>query len=150
MIDAQAETLIERPVTAVWGFVAIQFFENYPRWSPEVELLERLTAGPVALGSAMRQVRTDRGRRTDTAFEVVRFEPPRRLEFREFRGRYRIGYHLSAVDPDPGRTRLRFAIEVKRPGLLLRPLEPLLRSAITEGAAGVVESIRALVEAGTP
>ena len=36
MVKARADILIRRPPERVYGFVARDFFANYPRWSPEV------------------------------------------------------------------------------------------------------------------
>jgi len=43
MVRAQASTDIGRPVDAVFRFVAVDFFRNYPRWSPEVVELRPMT-----------------------------------------------------------------------------------------------------------
>ena len=37
-------TVINKPIDKVFNFIAVDFFENYPRWSPEVQELEMLSA----------------------------------------------------------------------------------------------------------
>ena len=65
MIRAQATTIIARPVSEVFQFVATDFFANYPRWSPEVVKLRPTSPSPIRVGSTGWQVRIDYGRRTE-------------------------------------------------------------------------------------
>ena len=92
MVTARASILIARPPEAVFQFVALDFFANYRRWSPEVKRLDILTPGPIRVGSLARQVRVDHGPRTESTFRVKVLDDPRRLEFVETRDRFRIGY----------------------------------------------------------
>lgn len=156
MISVQASILIERPVEAVFAFVARDFFENYPRWSPELECLEVLEPGPIRLGSAARQVRVDRGRRTDTTFKVVEWEPLRQVAFEELDQRYHLRYSFEPVgeavveasdaERAPPHTRLIFACRLKRLSLALRPFKSMIRNAVQEGAEQTVVAIKGLVE----
>jgi len=153
VISARAEILIERPAEPVFAFVVLDFFTNYPRWSPEVECLEVLSSGPICVGSAARQVRLDQGRRTDTTFEVVTLESPLCLEFLEVTNRYRIRYTLDPVVPEPVgpgpvalHTLLTFSVTLKPLSLMMRPFANLIRTAVQEGAERTVESIKELVE----
>ncbi len=81
MVHTQVSAEIERPVTTVFEFVAVEFFDNYPRWSPEVRELEPLDGNAVQAGIRARQVRVDRGRRSETVFRVTDLEPYRRVRF---------------------------------------------------------------------
>lgn len=147
MVSASASTLIARPPEPVFDFVAVNFFSNYRRWSPEVQRLDVLSPGPIGVGSMARQVRVDHGRHTDSTFKVVAFEQPTVLEFAEHGNQYRICYRL---DPLGAQTRLTFAFELIRLGILLRPLEKLIRAAVQESAERVVSNIKALVELEVP
>ena len=42
-----ASIVINKPVNKVFNFIAVDFFKNYPRWSPEVQELELLSAPPL-------------------------------------------------------------------------------------------------------
>ena len=143
MVKARADILIRRPQKLVYGFVARDFFANYPRWSPEVQRLEVLTPGPLRVGSRARQVRIDQGRRSESTFRVTALEDPVRLEFAEGSDLFRIGYRL---DPAGEQTRLSFAFELTRLELYMRPFEKLVRIAVQDGAERVVRNIKALVE----
>lgn len=144
MVRARASTLIRSPADRVFEFIAVDFFKNYRRWSPEVVRLQPLSDGPVGLGTTARQVRVDRGRRTESTFRVSRFERGRRLEFTGVSDPFQISYRLDMVDAS---TRLTFDFELSRLGLVLRPFEKLIRAVAQESAERVVENIRTLVEA---
>lgn len=143
MVKARASILIATEPQGVFDFVAVDFERNYRRWSPEVQQLELLTPGPLKVGSSARQVRLDRGRRSDTTFRVVVLEPPKRVGFAEKSNRFRIEY---LMEPVGERTRLIFSFELTRLELYMRPFEKLIRVAVQEGAERVVRNIKGLVE----
>ncbi|WP_328985044.1 SRPBCC family protein [Thiorhodovibrio winogradskyi] len=143
MVKARASILIDRPPEQVFGFIADDFVDNYARWSPEVKQLEALTPGPLGLGSRMRQVRVDQGRRSESSFKVTAFESPQCLEFAESTDLFRTGYWLA---PAGGQTRLEFGFELRRLELYMRPFEKLIRVAIQDGAQRVVRNIKTLAE----
>ncbi len=144
MVRARASALIRSPADRVFEFIAVDFFRNYRRWSPEVVSLQPLSDGPVRLGTTARQVRVDRGRRTESTFRVSQFERGKRLEFQGVSDPFRVSYRL---DDDAASTRLTFDFELSRLGLLMRPFEKLIRTVAQESAERVVENIRTLVEA---
>jgi uncharacterized protein YndB with AHSA1/START domain len=143
MVRAQAHTLIAIPPDAVFRFVAMGFFENYPRWSPQVVELSAITPGPIRVGTVGRQVRVDRGRRTEARFRVTELVPPRRIAFRGNPPPFHVLYEF---EPARNQTRLTFTFELTRLGLLQRPFERLIRVAVREGAEQVVENLRRLLE----
>lgn len=147
MVKAQAQILVGLPPGPIFAFIAEDFARNYPRWSPEVQRLELLTPGPLRVGSRVRQVRVDQGRRSDTTFRVMALEPPTRVAFAEVSEQFRIEYRMEGLgDTRGGRTRLTFAFELRRLDLYMRPFEKLIRTAVQDGAERVVRNIKGLVE----
>lgn len=143
MIKAQSTIVIERPAEAVFDFIGPGFFDNYPRWSPEVVSLSQTSRGPVGLGTTGRQVRKDHGRRTECTFRIVAFTPGRRLAFQSTsRPRFRVSYELEPLEQD---TRLTFSFEL-RPELFLRPFEGMIRDAVHRGARRVCHNLRDMLE----
>lgn len=145
MVQALVSAEIERPVGTVFEFVAVEFFDNYPRWSPEVRELEPLDGDRVQPGMRARQVRVDRGRRSETVFRVTDLEPQRRVRFE---GTDRPAFVIEyAFDPlGPGRCRLDFRFELCRLELYMRPFESLIRRAVQEGSEQTVDNIKRLIE----
>lgn len=147
MVRAEAATRIARPVATVYGFVIDGFFDNYPRWSPEVEMLEPLDGGPLVVGAAARQIRVDHGRRTETTFEVTELVRDRYAVFSGISHPFRVRYDF---EPAPGGTELRFVFELTRIRPVWRPFERLIRMAVERGVREVPGNIKALVEVETP
>ena len=145
MIQGRSSVEIARPVTTVYDFVVVHFFENYPRWSPQVRELEPLNGERIALGTRGRQVRVDRGRRSETTFEVTRLEPESAVDFDgNQQARFAIRYRLEPT-ADNG-CWLQVEFELKELTWLMRPFERLIRRAIREGTQETADNIKALVE----
>jgi hypothetical protein len=54
-----AQVVIRSTPEMIFEFIGVNFFSNYPRWSPEVVELEKLSDGDIAVGTLGRQVRID-------------------------------------------------------------------------------------------
>ena len=143
MVRGQASTVIARPPEQVFEFVAVDFFKNYQRWSPEVVSLQPVSQGRVRVGTTCRQVRVDQGRRTESTFRVTVFEPGKRVDFKGISSPFLVSYRLDAV---ADRTRLTFTFELSRLEFYMRPFEKLVRTAVQEGAERVVRNINDLME----
>ena len=62
-IVGRSEVVIRTTPEAVFEFIGVGFFSNYPRWSPEVVELEQLSDGEIGVGTLARQVRIDQRHR---------------------------------------------------------------------------------------
>lgn len=145
MVQGEATTEIARPVDTVFGFVVIEFFANYPRWSPEVTLLEPLDNAPLTIGAQARQVRVDHGRRSDTVVEVIALEPSRHVAFAS-RGSPAFTSAFEFAEQGQA-TALTFRFELTELKLYMRPFESFIRRAIQDGAERTVANVRDLIEA---
>ena len=141
--------LVKLSAAEVFKFIGDELFHNYPRWSPEVQELECLTDGPVKSGTIARQVRVDHGQRSESKFRITIYEPSRRLAFAGVVEPYRCLYELQPQGREDV-TELSFTFELLELKAFMRPFEPLVRSAIQEGAVRTVENIKRLVESGKP
>lgn len=144
MLQAHARLLIDRPVEAIFHYIAHGFFENYPKWSPEVEVLEPLTPGPLRLGTQARQVRVDHGRRSESTFQVVVYEPEQQIEFASLSSpHYRVRYSL---EPVQAAACLHFTFELQL-DFLLKPLKPVITPVLWAESERVVNNLKRLLEA---
>ena len=146
MIRAQATTIIARPVSEVFQFVATDFFANYPRWSPEVVKLRPTSPSPIRVGSTGWQVRIDYGRRTELSFRVSVLEECKRIDFQGISLPMLSSYRFVEINQ---RTRLTFLFELKRLDFVVRPFSGLINLKVQQGAQQVVVSIKRLLEAET-
>lgn len=143
MLRAQATTLIRTTPDRVFEFIAVDFFRNYGRWSPEVVSLQPISQGPVGVGTTARQVRIDQGRRTEATFRVCAFEPGKRVDFQGVSDPFYISYRLEGVADE---TRLTFSFELSRLEFYMRPFEKLIRLTAQDSAGRMVRNIKGLIE----
>jgi Polyketide cyclase / dehydrase and lipid transport len=143
VITAKADALIFHEIEPVFRFVALEFPKNYPRWSPEVSMLEPLTSGPVQTGFQARQIRVDRGQKTDSIFEVSEMVAQCRVIFRGVTAPYVSTYEFEDLKAS---TRLTFTFELRELEPRLRPFEKLIRIALEDGAKRTVKRLKLLIE----
>jgi hypothetical protein len=143
-VSGKAEESINCSVSNAYDYIAHNFFDNYPKWCPQVVELERLSDPPVQVGTRGRQVTRDRGIDSESTFEVSAFAPTEKLEIRGTSEPFRSSYEF-LQDPD-GATRVAFTFELLEIDLVMRPFQKLIRSALQDGAIQTIENIKRLLE----
>ncbi|MDR4651450.1 MAG: polyketide cyclase [Nitrosomonas sp.] len=144
-VTGKANTLIQCPSDRLFDFIGVELLKNYPRWSPEVKELEKLTDGPVKTGTQCRQVRIDQGRRSESTFKVNVFEPGKRICFEGLSNPYRCDYLIEALDEES--SRMTFIFELLDLDLHMKPFEKLIRIAVQDGTERTVHNIKKIIEA---
>lgn len=145
MLQTSHSISIRRDIEDVYRFVALDFFDNYPKWSPELLELEQLTPGPMRVGVNARQVRRDDGYRYEAHFRVTRMQPSHELSFTSTsKPRFEVCYRFA---PETGSTRLTFEFRLE-PTLLMRPFHDHIRDIMQQGGERVVANLRSLLEPG--
>jgi uncharacterized protein YndB with AHSA1/START domain len=145
-VVAKASAVIQKPVEEVFHFIGDEFFDNYPRWSPEVVELKPLSLGPLNVGSMARQVRVDHGHRSESTFTVTDFQPNRRIAFSGVSNAYRVTYELEQANAPTPATRVAFTFEFPELEIFMRPFEKLIRIAVQDGAERTVKNLKGLLE----
>lgn len=144
-VIAKASIVINRPTDEVFQFIGENFFENYPRWSPEVQELKQITPGEVRVGTRARQVRIDQGHRSESIFAVTRLVPGQRVCFEGISSPFRCDYEMRPNAPESS-TRVTFTFEFPKLELFMRPFEKLIRVVVQEGAERTVRNLKHLIE----
>jgi len=145
-VKAKATTVINKPIDEVFHFISDEFFENYPKWSPEVVELRPLSEGPLRLGTLARQVRVDHGHRTESTFRVTDYQPNKRLCFSGVSSSYRCIYDFEQKTAPSPSTLVAFTFELSELELFMRPFEKLIRVAVQDGAERTVKNLKGLIE----
>ena len=113
---------IAAPPAAVFAVVAD--VERLPSRIPEIKSVELLTPGPVGVGTKIKETRVMFGKEASETFEVVEFDPGRRLTLvavscgAEYRCEHRFV-------PDAGGTVLELAIRTRALTLFAKLMTPL-------------------------
>ncbi|SEF52828.1 polyketide cyclase [Nitrosomonas ureae] len=144
-VIGKASTIIQSPADKLFNFIGNDLLINYPRWSPEVKELEKLTDGPIQLGTLCRQVRIDQGNRSESAFKVKIFDVGTRICFEGTSNPYRCDYVMESVNASD--SRITFTFELLSLDLHVRPFEKLVRIAVQDGTERTVKNIKKIIEA---
>ncbi len=144
-VVGSASVFIKSTPTIVFEFIGINFFSNYPRWSPEVIKLEQIGEGNVMVGTQGRQVRVDQGRRLESSFEVTTFEPKNLLVFDGTTDPFRCTFKIEPSD-NQGKVKLSFIFAGLELYPFMRPFEKLIRHVVQNGAERTTRNIKRLVE----
>ena len=121
MIRIDGEIVINRPVEAVFDFVADE--RNEPRYNPRMLRVDKLSPGPIGLGTRFRAAMRTRPRPAKMTTEFTGYERPRRVALRSHLSAMEIRGALT-LDPVPEGTRMRWSWVVEPRGVfkLLAPL----------------------------
>jgi hypothetical protein len=77
MTTINGTILIKRPVEDVFDFVADE--RNEPAYNPQIGSVEKVTPGPIGVGTVWRAVAASRPRATPFELEVTEYARPHRL-----------------------------------------------------------------------
>jgi hypothetical protein len=122
MVRIDGEIVIDRPPAEVFDFVVDE--RNEPSYNPRMVAAEKLSPGPIGLGTRFRAEAGARGRTVGMAVEITAFERPRRFASSIRMAAADIQGALS-FEPHAGGTRMRWAWEV-RPRGWYRLLAPVI------------------------
>ena len=142
MPSAQHQVTIRRPLYEVFAFVADT--ENDPRWRPGVAEIERISGE--GAGAKYRQlIKGPGGRSIPADFEIIEFEPGKRLAFRATAGPVRPEGNFDFVD-DSGATRVTFALGAELQGLK-KLMAPIVGKSMRNEVASL-ERLKQILETG--
>ena len=143
LIHSHHKTEVHRSIEDVYQFVAVDFFRNYRRWSPEVSELEQITAGAMRVGVTGRQVRHDQGYRSEAMFRVTRMTPLLELRFASLtKPEFDVCYRFESLSRI---TRIHFDFRLRLP-LAMLPLHERIATIVDQSGSRVVGNLRALLD----
>jgi uncharacterized protein YndB with AHSA1/START domain len=131
---------VPRPPAEVFPWLLEE--DRVPRWTGHLKAYERLDAGPLRVGSRVRQVLEVSGRTIDVQLEVTAYEPPTGATTRFSTNGIAVvsAYALEAAGAG---TRLTQSLEAKPSGLSGRLLVPVIQPRLEEKLTRDLERLRA-------
>src|SRR5918994_1898009 len=146
--DMRVEESVEinKPVEEVFSYVANP--ENLPEWSGIVQEVRKEAQGPPKEGDRFTTVAKFLGRRFETPFEVVSYEPPRRSPHQSTGGPFPQQWTRTFEQTAGGGTRLRQGAEGEAGGFF-RLVGPVLEMAGRRQFRADLENLKDLLEAGS-
>ena len=124
MIRVEATVTVNRPSEEVFAFLSN--FENNPRWQSGMQEASFTSQGPLQVGSTYAQVAKFLGRRIESTFEVIEYEPHRLVKATSTSGSFPITF-TRTVEPGSGNTQVRAIIEGDASGFF-KLAEPLMKA----------------------
>jgi len=137
--------LIRRPPAAV--FAVVSDLEHATHWVPGLVALEKLTPGPVAVGTQYRQRIHLAGRDVEGVLVISALEPERVFAHTSRAGPAKLFGHFE-LTPEDGGTRVAHHHEIRLSGLA-RAMAPLVASKAEHNTAQALENLRQLLEQGS-
>jgi hypothetical protein len=143
MISTQASTTIERPLGAVFSFVADT--TNDPAWHTDLLEVRRRGSAPTGAGSEFEvRIKPFMGQ-SDGLLQVTKFEPDRLLELHGRMGPMEPTIRYS-FRPANGATEVRREVELRPPGVM-RLLQPLMRPTFAKRNVEFLANLKRVLEA---
>ena len=115
MIRIKGDIVIGRPEEDVFDYVADEC--NEPSYNPQMRVAEKISDGPIGVGTQYRAEVVSGGRPVSMVIEFTAYERPRRLASRTTMSAMDIAYTL-AFEPVPEGTRMRWSGEIEPHGML--------------------------------
>ena len=141
---AQRSETIDQPVDRVFEYVSTP--ENDPTWVPASVRHEKLSPGPMRLGSITEEDVGFLGRRMRYAWEVTRYEPPTAFALRSVSGPIPATIRVLLKALDGGvRTKVTLVAEVHLRGAY-KTMEPLMRWVAQRQFSTQLRTLRNLLE----
>lgn len=144
MVKGESSIEVSKPIEEVFEYVADGFFENYPKWAPEIAELAKTSDGPLDVGTTGRWVREAGDRVEVDTFVITEYQPGRRFAFSTTTGsrHLRASYTFVPVGPD---TRLVYSCEVVLAGVL-KLAEPLLAGTVRKDSDEITSNLANLFD----
>lgn len=143
MSSFEHTVMINRPIEEVFAFAADPAKD--PLWQTSIVEIRRDTEGPIEVGSRVTEVRHFLGRRIETTWEVIDYDPPKTSAIKTisgpvpFSGRY-------SFEPVDGGTRMTFSFETDASGFF-KLAEPVMARMIRREIESNSGHLKDLLEA---
>ncbi len=142
MIKVETKVLIERPSDEVFAYISN--FENNPKWQSG-QLEARFTSeGPLGVGSTYDQVAKFLGRRIVSTFEVLEYEPNRKVKASSTSGSFPITFTRMAEPRGEG-AEVTAIIEGDASGFF-KLAEPLLKRMVQSSVDADYQNLKRILE----
>jgi uncharacterized membrane protein len=144
VIRVETTIQIDRPSEEVFAFISN--FENNPKWQSGQLEAKFTSEGPLRVGSTYDQVAKFLGRRIVSTFEVLEYEPNRKVKASSTSGSFPITF-TRMVEPSGGGTEVRAIIEGDASGFF-KLAEPLLARMVQRSVDSDYQNLKTILENG--
>jgi carbon monoxide dehydrogenase subunit G len=141
----EGDIVIERPQEEVFDFVADEC--NEPQYNPRMTRAEKISSGPIAVGTQFRSVMTGMGGGVEMTIEFIEYDRPRRITEKVQLSTMDINGALF-FEPVPEGTRMKWIWDLEPHGFY-KLMGPLIRRIGERQERTIWTSLKHLLEAQT-
>ncbi len=145
MIKINASVVIRRPVEDVFAYT--NDLSHWAEWNPGL-IEASAPEGPLHVGTRIREVFRFLGRRIESTFELVEYEPNRQVTYRTVAGPIPMT-GTQTYEPVEGGTKLTFSGEGEAGGFF-KLAEPVVAQMVRRQNQTGLENLKDLLEAQVP
>jgi len=139
----ELSTVINRPVAEV--FAVLENLENDLKWRTEWVDARKTSDRPIGIGTRFSLFAKAFGRRIETVYETIQYEPNRTAAWKAMSGPLPLTFQRT-LEPIDGGTRLTIRYEADLRGFF-KLIMPLLAGSVTRQHAGDLRKLKELMEA---
>jgi hypothetical protein len=139
MVQLELSQVMDRPVSDVFRFYAVEHVRNHPRWDPAIELWLD-SDEPIGVGTVIRRRNSRSGTPIEGTMEVVEFEPSKAFGVVTHDGPMEIRGRALFEATEPERTKLMLHVEI--PAMDDSMAQPM-KAAIEQSLRNMKELIEA-------
>jgi uncharacterized protein YndB with AHSA1/START domain len=141
MITHEVTVHLNKPVEQVFAF--LMDTTKLTTWQTNLIKIDKITEGPLRLGSRFQEVRHLGGRESEIQGEITAFEPNTRFETKTMtKPQVTVSYFL---EPEEGGTRVKHRFVMVTSGLM-RLLEPMIAKSIREENDSDFQNLKRILE----
>jgi uncharacterized protein YndB with AHSA1/START domain len=141
MIQHEVTIHLNRPVEQVFAF--LMDTSKLTTWQSNLIKIEKITEGPLRMGSLFQEVRRLGRRESEIQGEITALEPNKRFETKTLtKPQVMVSYSFEVED---GGTRLKHKFVMLTSGLM-RLLEPVIASSIKKESEADFETLKRILE----
>ncbi len=138
------EFSVSKPPKEVFDYIAVNYFENHPKFDPEVHEMIWRSKPPVAKGTKGTERRKFAGKRIFLDFEVTDFKPPKFFAFQNTNGPFYLerSYNL---EPTPKGTKVTFIFDMRPRNFAVGLAFPLLKGKFRKSVSENIQNLNELL-----
>lgn len=138
------EVVISKPKDEVFHFATD--FDNSQKVMPNVVKVEKLTEGPLGVGTRYKETREIRGKEASTVLEVIEYEPSSKFSVKsELEGLETI-YHYYFDDQDVAETKVKFDCVINASSFKMKLIKPLFKMIMKKEDGDHLHNMKKAVE----
>lgn len=146
-VDVLTDIVIDRPRAIVAAYAGDP--DNAPSWYVNIKSVEWRSARPLAVGTRLAFVAHFLGRRLAYTYEILEFDPGRRLVMRTAEGPFPMETSYAWEDAGAGRTRMALRNRGEPSGFS-KVFAPLMAAAMRRANTKDLGRLKVLLEAAPP